>query len=218
MGYHTVLFDLDGTLIDSSRGIFNGYHYALERLGIAEDGRVDRAVIGPPLRRCFAERFQVPEEDLERAVALYREYYRPTGVLECSLYPGVEEMLHTLRGRGVAIWLATSKAEVFARQILEHFGLAPLFAGIVGSELGGARDTKQEIIDYILRQVPASGRPALMVGDRNHDAAGARDTGLDMAAALWGFGSREEFAGFGCVKGLFATPDALTEWILGERV
>ncbi len=217
MRYQTVLFDLDGTLVDNSRGIFQGFRYALERLGIPEEGRLDRRVIGPPLRRGFAERFGVPEEDLERAVALYREYYRPTGVLECDLYPGVEEMLRTLHASGVSLWLATSKAEVFARQILEHFNLTGLFGGIVGSELSGGRDTKAEVITHILRQLPADGFPALMVGDRDQDAAGAQDMGLDMAVVLWGFGSRAEFEGFGCVQAFFDTAPALTDWILEER-
>lgn len=218
MRYRTVLFDLDGTLIDSSPGILNGYRHALKKLGVAADASlINNELIGPPLRLCFDERFHVPQAELEHAIDLYREYYRPKGVYECALYPGVEEGLRALHAAGVRLYLATSKLRTSAELILEHLGLAELFDGIVGCELDGTREAKKDVIGHILQGLPQDGSPVLMVGDRHHDAEGAQNTGVDMAAALWGFGATEEFADFACVMARFESMWKLVEWILGGR-
>jgi phosphoglycolate phosphatase len=218
--YNSVLFDLDGTLVDSSEGIRNSFRYALDKLG-REDlgGRLPDDYIGPPLRATFRNFYGMDESQTEEAVRLYREYYRPRGVYECAVYPHVEETLERLKRAGAMICLATSKARVFAEVVLNHKGLIGYFDAVVGSELDGRLDDKTEVIRHLLDGViPAGQLPAVMAGDRWHDAKGAQDCGLDFAAALWGFGSREEFLPYGCVKGMFADARALCAWLAGEAV
>ena len=216
MRYQSILFDLDGTLADNREGIMNGFRYALKRLG--REGEADSlpdTVIGPPLRNSFQELYHMDEQQTEEAVRLYREFYRPTGVYQCSLYPHVEETLARLKQAGAAVYLATSKARVFAEAILMHKNIARFFDSVCGSELDGRLDNKTELLGHMLRHV-IKHRDAgvIMVGDRFHDAKGALDCGMDCAAALWGFGSREEFLPYGNVKAMFDDAQQLCDWLL----
>lgn len=216
MRYQSVLFDLDGTLADNSEGIRNGFKYALEKLGRPES-RLPDDFIGPPLRDTFRGFYGMDEAQTEEAVRLYREYYKPKGIYECVVYPGVQEMLEKLKRAGAGIYLATSKPRVFAEVVLDHTGIMRYFDAVVGAELDGRLGEKPEVIRHILDHLlPQGGLPTVMVGDRWHDAKGAQDCGVDFAAALWGFGSREEFAPYACVRGLFENAAELSRWLMGE--
>lgn len=218
MKYRSVFFDLDGTLVDNSEGILNGFRHALTALGLPEEaGRVPMAVIGPPLRESFQTLYGMDAGQAEEAVRLYRAFFRPIGLYQCAVYPHVEAMLGRLKAAGIGLYLATSKPRVFAGEILAHKGLTGYFNAVVGSELDGRMDAKEEIVRHLLDGVPGPGLPALMVGDRWHDAEGARACGVDAAAALWGFGAPGEFTPFDNVKGLFADAGELCRWILGEE-
>ena len=210
-----ILFDLDGTLTDSFLGIARSVQYALSRLGIDEpDLAVFRRFIGPPLYDSFLEYYHLPDADARRAVAFYRERYRETGLFENRLYDGVPQMLQTLRDAGATLVLATSKPEVFARRILAHFGIAGAFSFVAGSLLDGTRDSKAEVIRFALEQMGVS-HPAraVMIGDRKHDAIGARETGVPFGGVLYGFGSREELSAYPHVF-LAETPARVAEHLL----
>ncbi len=215
MKYSTILFDLDGTLIDNREGILNGFRHALEKLGRAGELVTADAVIGPPLRQTFKEVYSMGDEQTEEAVKFYREFYRPIGAFQCVAYPHVEELLARLKDAGAGVWLATSKPRVFAEAILVHLDLAKYFDGIAGAELDGTLGSKPELLQHMLdTMIPADRLPAVMVGDRCMDAEGAQACGLDAAAALWGFGNREEFQPYGNVKGFFDDAAQLSEWLL----
>ncbi len=218
MRYRSVLFDLDGTLVDNSQGIFNGFRYALEQLGRHEEmDRVTPDVIGPPLRLSFQTRFGMDEAQAGAAVDVYRVYYRSTGVYQCRVYDGVENALQRLRDAGVTLILATSKAQVFAEIILKQTALDRLFTAVVGSELDGTRDNKRDIITHIQSTLLEPRHlPALMVGDRFHDAKGAREAGMDAAAVLWGFGQEQEFEDYENVRAVFADAASMADWLLEE--
>jgi phosphoglycolate phosphatase len=207
---------LDGTLADNSEGIRNGFIYALKQLGLPES-RLPDDFIGPPLRDSFRNFYGMDDAQTEEAVRLYREYYKPTGIYECFAYPGVPEMLEELKKAGAGIYLATSKPRVFAEVVLNHTDLMKYFDAVVGAELDGRLGEKPEVIRHILDHlIPPGGLPVLMVGDRWHDAKGAQDCFVDFAAALWGFGQREEFAPYACVRGLFENVAELSRWLVGE--
>lgn len=218
MRYKSVLFDLDGTLIDNSEGIKNGFKYALTKIG--REGEADRlpdSIIGPPLRSTFMSIYGMDLGQTEEAVRLYREFFRPIGVYQCALYPHIEETLARLRTAGAGIYLATSKARVFAETILYHKDLMKYFDGVLGSELDGRMDNKTEIVRHLLENMLDPGHlPAVMVGDRRHDAEGALECGVDAAAALWGFGTKEEFLPYENVKGMFEDARELCDWLLEE--
>jgi len=119
-----VLFDLDGTLADSKGGIFSSIRYALDKMGVAcPEEKVLMTFLGPPLHDSFMNTMGMSEEDATKAVALYREHYAPIGMFNFTLYPGVETMLKKLTQSGRRCYLATSKPEVYAKEILKKAGL-----------------------------------------------------------------------------------------------
>ena len=126
--YRYILFDLDGTLTDPGMGITNSVAYALDKFSITVPDRSELyKFIGPPLVDSFMNYYGFSEEDANRAVAYYREYFKPTGIYENEIYDGVPELLEGLKAQGKTVILATSKPEIFAHEILKHFGIFSYF-------------------------------------------------------------------------------------------
>lgn len=192
--YQNLLFDLDGTLTDPGIGITNSVSYALEKYGIKTKDRSQLyPFIGPPLQDSFEEFYGFSKEDAGMAVKYYREYYEDRGILENRIYDGIPQLLQSLCDAGMRLFVATSKPECFAVQILEYFSIQQYFTYIAGSGLDGSRSGKDEVIAYALKagniQDPAS---AVMIGDRRYDIAGAKKNGLASIGVLFGYGSRRE--------------------------
>ena len=190
--FDTLLFDLDGTLTDSTEGIVRCLEYALERMGfdIPED---KNKFLGPPLYRSFAEFCGMNEEQVNEAVRIFRERYSTVGLFENRVYEGVPEMLKRLRDGGKRIMVATSKPEVYAVRIFDRFGLSQFFEIVGGANINGTRNDKDEVIEYVLEKAGINDRSrVLMIGDRRQDVLGAHKTGLKCLGILWGYGSIEE--------------------------
>ncbi|MBZ6075582.1 HAD family hydrolase [Microvirga puerhi] len=202
------LFDLDGTLTDPKVGITRSIQYALERLHrpVLEADSLTW-MIGPPLIDGFTRLLGGPE-DAPEAVRLYRERYSEVGLFENEVYPGIPNLLDRLKGQGIRLLVATSKPHVYARRIVEHFGLLPSFAAVYGSELDNRNADKRDLIRHILDLEGFEPRDAIMIGDREHDAIGARANGLTPIGVTWGYGSREELLKAGVAR-LVDTPAAL---------
>lgn len=192
--YDFILFDLDGTLTDPGLGITNSVAYALKRWNIeVEDKKSLYKFIGPPLQDSFRLFYGFTPEDSLRAVDVYREYFRDKGLFENEVYPGVEEMLRTLKEQGKTLILATSKPEQFAIRILEHFHLDGYFTVMAGATMDSSRSKKGDVIAYALHTAGVSDlTKAVMIGDREHDIIGAKQNGLDSIGVLFGYGDREE--------------------------
>lgn len=211
--YDAILFDVDGTLIDSAPGIINTLEEVFQKMGVDTTGINLRRYLGPPLRKSFGEHFSDPAE-IEKAAEMYRASYREKGSHEGAVYPGVPEMLHRLKEAGLILCTATSKPTQVVTPILQEQGLAPFFDFIGGASMDATRDTKTDVVRYVLAQPMLEGKRVLMVGDRNDDMRGAADCGLDAGAVLYGYGSREELEPFHPV--LFADSCAdLADQILG---
>lgn len=190
--WKTVLFDLDGTLTDSAPGITNSITYALARFGIHEDPKNLMKFVGPPLNESLPETYGFTPERTAEVISAFREYFIEKGWLENAPYPGVGGLLRDLKAAGLTLLVATSKPEVQAVRILKHFGLAQYFDHICGAPLGnedGAR--KSDVIRTALGYTDTPTQ-AVMVGDRRHDVAGAKETGLPCIGVLYGYGGREE--------------------------
>lgn len=197
-----ILFDLDGTLTESGEGIINCVQYALEKLGKKEEHPENlQCFIGPPLKEQFMKYAGLSEEEAEQAVVYYRERYTTKGMFENCLYPKVPELLELLKINDKILGVASSKPEVYVKQILEHFQIADYFTAIVGSELDGRRTEKAEVIEEALRRMHLEEErdKVLMVGDRSHDVQGAISCGLQCIGVAYGYGSREELEKAGAV-------------------
>lgn len=189
-----ILMDLDGTLTNSMPGITKSVQYALKAFNITENNMdILKKYIGPPLRASFQEYHGLTTEEAEAAVAKYREYYAVTGIFENEVYEGMEVLLAKLKASGKILIVATSKPEVFAKKILEHFKLDQYFTDVCGATMDNLRGTKEEVIRYALdRNHIMDYSDAVMVGDRKHDIEGAKSTGVASIGVLYGFGTREE--------------------------
>lgn len=189
-----VLFDLDGTVTDPGLGITNSVMYAVKKFGIEPPEREKLyAFIGPPLYESFQKYFAMSFNQSVVAVEYYREYYKPHGIFECSIYDGFVDVLKAIKRKGARIAIATSKPEIFAHQLVDHFDLRQYFDAVAGSELDGSRIDKAEVIERAFslldHKTPSS---AIMVGDREHDIIGAKKCGAFSVGVLYGYGSRDE--------------------------
>ena len=210
--YDVILFDVDGTLIDSAPGILNTLEEVFSSMGV-DVARSDLGrYIGPPLRKSFGEHFSDPAK-IEEATERYRVSYAAKGRHEGDVYPGVVEMLDRLKAAGLTLCTATCKPTDVVRPILEEKGLAPYFSFVGGASMDESRDNKTDVIRHVLAQPVMQGRRVLMVGDRRDDMQGAVNCGLDAAAVLYGYGGREEVAPFAPVF-MAADCKELTDWAL----
>lgn len=189
-----ILLDLDGTLVNSQPGILSSCRAALRALGHDPPAEMNiESVIGPPMVDVMTYLLspygdgRVPE-----AIEAFRKDYGDRGLLMSELYPGVRQALDAIRAIGGRLFLATSKRSVFARRILDNHGLAADFAGIYGSEPGGAVDHKPELLARILRENGLGPDQCVMVGDRRFDISGAHTNHVRAIGVLWGYGRREE--------------------------
>ena len=214
MSWDILLFDLDGTLTDSGPGIMHAAKTALQSFGI--DGLSEqelRYFVGPPLWESFGK--YLPEEQISAAIDRFREYYRVTGWLENEPYPGVRECLHALKAAGTRMYVATSKLESMARQVLTHFDLLRYFDGVCG---GIADDPeagkKANVVRRALREAGCTEfSRAILSGDREYDIYGGHAAGIQTVGVLYGYGSREELEKAGA-DALAETPEALLALLL----
>lgn len=194
--YNYLLFDLDGTITDSATGITRCVEYALNYFGIQVSDLHDLLpFIGPPLLDSFKEFYHFTDEQAVIATEKYRERYKDKGIYENELYPSIEELLAQAWQNGKTVILATSKPEIFARRILDYFGLSGYFSFIAGSGLDGSLHTKTDVINYILQSNKiADLSSVVMIGDRKHDIIGAKNAGIDSIGVLYGFGDYDELS------------------------
>jgi len=188
--WKTVLFDLDGTLTDSQLGITNSVSYALAHFGIHAEPKDLIKFIGPPLSESLPEFYGFSPAQTAEAIEVFREYFTEKGWLENAPYPGIADLLRDLRDAGKQLMVATSKPEAQAVRVLKHFGLAEYFDLIRGAPIGNEDGAKKA--DVIRSVLGYAEGPAVMVGDRRHDVAGAHETGLPCIGVLYGYGGREE--------------------------
>lgn len=197
--YSAILFDLDGTIIDSAPGILASLEYALERMGMRAP-REEELVhwIGPPILDAFRDQAGLDEKDSQRALVHYRRHYVSHGVYVARVYPGMAELLAAVHATGVQTSLATSKPENTARLVLDHFDLSGNFTHLTGASEDEARSSKEDVILEALRRLRGSSADLsnpMMIGDRHHDVGGALTRGLPAIWVGWGYGLPSESAG-----------------------
>lgn len=205
-----IVFDLDGTLTDPMIGITKSVQYALRAYGIQVERLEDLCpFIGPPLRDSFMKYYGFDPDQATEAIWKYREYFSVTGLYENKEYAGIKEMLAALRDEGKKLYVATSKPELFAKKILEHFQMAEYFTFIGGASMDETRVKKGDVIGYVLEENQITDlSQVVMVGDREHDVIGAKEAGIESVGVLYGYGSREELEEAGANE-IVSTVEAL---------
>lgn len=197
MNYDIVIFDFDGTIAETGRGILRSAGYALEQMGkpVPPDD-VLRRFVGPPLFDSFRNFCGLTESEAEQAIAHYRRRYSAVGLFEAEIYPGIPALLGDLRAAGAWVAVASGKPEAFLRRIIDHFGLTACFDGVAGPDPDNRSADKRA---QILSVLPPNADPAraCMVGDRCFDIDAGRALGMHTVAVGYGYGSREEFAASG---------------------
>jgi phosphoglycolate phosphatase len=193
-----IFFDLDGTITDSGEGIMNCATLALEYFGLPVPSREEmRVFVGPPLDQTFI-RFGVPADKTDEAIKVFRSRYTTVGKFENFPYPGVADMLQSLKEQGHRLFVATSKPEVMAIEVLRHFDLDGYFEQIAGATMDGSRSHKADVITYLLGMTGDVGQ-ILMVGDTAFDVIGAAAHGISTIGVSWGYGTVEDMEKAGAV-------------------
>ena len=208
--YKNVLFDLDGTLTDPAEGILNSIRHSLTyypEITVPETAVLQK-FIGPPLWESYVKYCGMDKKTAEEAVEHYREYFRPTGIFENKLYEGIPELLKALKEEGISVRLATSKPDVFARRILDHFGITEYFASIRGSELDGSLINKADIIARIMSENDGiTAENTVMIGDTAFDIIGARANAIPAIGVTYGYGNASELAEAGAFMIVKTVPE-----------
>lgn len=193
--YKYILFDLDGTLLNTFPGVSNALRYTMDyyKMPVPDETEM-RKYLGPPLGDSFRDYAGFGEDEIPRAIKKFREYYLEKGVYEYEFFEELKPSFDKLREMDCKLAVATSKLEPAAISMLTHAGIVDEFDFICGAESDGARTTKTEVIMHVLEHFGITDKSeVLLIGDRNHDVIGAKNAGIDCCGVLCGFGSREEF-------------------------
>ena len=213
-----VIFDLDGTLIDSSEGITKSTQYALATYGIEEpDLSKLKVFIGPPLSYSFSKYYGFDEAKAREAVDRYRVRYKKLGIFECSLYPGVVESLEKLKEKGFLIGIGSSKPENSCVRILEYFDILKYFDYVVGSTEDGRIDTKEEVLNELFSRIGDIRKEEMcLVGDTIFDIEGANKVGIASIGVSFGFGNTREMHEAGAIAICDSMSD-VTDTVIGIK-
>lgn len=188
-----ILFDLDGTLIDSALGVKNSFKYALEKMNIdIPSDEVLTTFVGPPLEASF-KFVGVADENIKNAIEFYRENYTPRGMYEGETFEGIEYVLKKLKEAGKTLIVTTSKVEYLAVKVLEYNKIANYFDYICGSDVEGKRNTKAKVIEYAFERAYIKNRDdAVIVGDTKYDIQGAKEAGIKSLGVFYGYGQNSD--------------------------
>jgi phosphoglycolate phosphatase len=189
-----IIFDLDGTLTNPIEGIFNSVKYALKQMNWPNiPVELSTEFIGPPLQNGFKAMFGMNDKETEMAVKLFRDYYGTRGLYENKPYEGIGELLSELTIQGKRIFVATSKLEKYAWEIIRHFEFDRYIEDIQGADYNG-NHSKSDLIEAIIDKYRLAKKDTLMVGDTLFDMEGAHETGIKCLGVGYGFSSMDKLA------------------------
>jgi phosphoglycolate phosphatase len=196
--YSAVLFDLDGTILDSAPGVFHCFEHTFRMMRTEAPSRESmRRFLGPPLTDTFENHFGWTGEELDRALTIYRSEYFAVGAITAELYPGVVDVVRAVRAAGIPVGLATSKSASGVAKVLAHFGLEDEFDILGTASDDETRSAKADVVRYALALLDDAGADisnVVLVGDRIHDIEGAEAHGLTSILVGWGYGTDDERA------------------------
>lgn len=191
--YKNIMFDLDGTVTDSGRAIISSVEYALANFGIT-DQPIEKlhTFIGPSLFDSFSREYNMSNEDIDKAVKLYRSIYEKERMYDVDIYDGIPELLKLLNKTNHTVLLVTSKPIKFAEKILARYNLDTYFTHMVGPDLTDHSSDKKRLIEKAVDDYGLNKNECIMIGDTKYDIKGALDAGVDSIAVTYGYGKLEE--------------------------
>lgn len=194
--FQLVIFDLDGTLLDTSKGIYNSVRYAEKGLGLKPvENNLLREFVGPPPKKMYKLMYNLSEDLAQKAVQLHREYGKLHAIFEAEIYEGIESVLHFLKENDYKIGVATLKSQHIAEKILQNFDLAKHFDVVVGMDEAETL-TKAKTLMLAMDKVKVKNvEDVVLVGDSEYDLIGANEVGIAFIPALYGFGFKEKVEG-----------------------
>lgn len=196
--FEFVIFDFDGTVADTRRGVFDSIIYALTSYGYeVPDETVLNSFLGPPLHASFKKTTSCSDEMAETLTAKYRELYTDNAMYRLHLFDGMEEMLKEMKAKGIKMAIASSKPQKFFSKLLEYLEITEYFDVVCGASLDTIHNTKQAIIAKAIKELSAEKDKTLMVGDRVFDIDGAKQNGIKSAGVVFGFDYTEELKNAG---------------------
>lgn len=213
--YKLVIFDLDGTLFDTSKGILNSIDYAVGILKLQKPTIEQKyRFIGPPVFESFKNILELDSKQAKEATMLYRQYYGEHGIWESQMYDGLLNVIQSLKDRKIELGIATLKGEKFATKIVEHAGISKYFSAIFGQDENDSRN-KADTISLNLNKTGMLANDAVMIGDSMHDYNGAESLCVDFCAVTYGFGFNKETA-----KGKYVanTPNEIESCICNGKI
>lgn len=214
--YDYILFDLDGTLTDSKPGIIECIAYALEKENVPYTNQILDKMVGPPFRVSMHDFLGLEMPEIEKLIGIYRGVYEEYGYKNCKVFEGVEQMLSALKNAGKVLGVATSKPIKFTQMIMRDFDLGKYFDYVAGASSDASKEAKSDVIQGALENLSVKDKSkVLMVGDRLYDIEGAHMQGIDCAAVLYGYGSKEEFEEYKA-EYILAAPDDVVKLVLGK--
>ena len=212
--FDCILFDFDGTVFDTVEGITKSVRYALNKVGLDAELESLRCFAGPPLADKFMEVYGFDRAAAEQAVRDYRERYRPIGMNECCVFPGIKELLEKLRAAGKTVGIATSKPQELAEELLRREDMLGLFQVICGSRPDGNDSAKWQVVQRAMELCGAVKENTILVGDTKYDVAGAHKVGIACVGVRYGYAAEGELEAAGADAVVEDLPE-LESFLLG---
>lgn len=198
--YDYVIFDFDGTVVDTGEGILKSLQYSFEQMGREVPDLDDlKRFIGPPVHYSYTHFYGVSEEEVGMYIKKYRERYKIKGIYESRVYDGIIWLLDKLRANGIKVGIASSKPEHLIYSVADYLGITDKFDAIVGVRIDDSNhSSKTGLVLEAMKKLGATEKEkVLMVGDRCFDIDGAKGAGVDSCGVLWGYGNEAEFRAHG---------------------
>lgn len=186
--YNTILFDLDGTLLNTTEGVIDAVKITLKDFGLnLPPDKSLQSFVGPPMQKSMAETFKLDSITALKIANKFRENYKKYSLFKAALYPDVVEMLKNLKDNNFKIAIATNKSHNNAEEIIKHFKISDYCDYYLGSDLEG-KLSKTDIINQCINTLKAEKSKSVLIGDSKFDSTGAEEAGIDFIGVTYGFG------------------------------
>ncbi len=218
MNIETIIFDLDGTLLDTTEGVLESAIYAAKKMGYSElPHNTMLEFVGPPIQNSFIQHYGCTKGEAQIAANIFREYYKSYALFKARPYDGIYEMCEQLRQAGKKMAVATYKREDYAITLLKYFGFDKYFGVMHGAD-NNNRLTKTDIVKLCIDETYSKPEETVLVGDTKHDAEGAKESSIHFIAVTYGFGfkSVEQTKMYSCC-GVAGVAKDIVKIVLGEQ-